>query len=164
MVNNNFLEWQQLCDYIKVVVMKYEPEQQLDNSMLASVQKVLTTFRMEKKGYGCKDFLHLLQSTECQNKIDFYRKTWHFESDLHELNTYLKCAKVQFEIILQKEKRKETQENQKIFVIPQCRDDTGLKDLLFMKCDFDERREGIVVASLVQAWCDGMIVIDGAEV
>ena len=81
------------------------------------------------------------------------------------MNTALSIAKNRYidSLILKKQRERivlNLQDSQK-FVIPQCKSDAGLKERLIEKCGNDEYKCNIIIASLIQAWCDGRIQIEG---
>ena len=159
--NQERLEFQRLCTYINDEIMHYSKGEPLPEQFVNSIRNAVSVLKLQSSGFTCIDFLMLLEKQK--EKIEYCCSNMSFKSELHRLNTILKiCKNSYIDSLIYREERQAAATQQR-YIIDCCQSDKGLKQKLKEKCGNDEHKCNVVIASLIQAWCNNQIKIVGIE-
>ena len=159
--NQERLEFQRLCTYINDEIMHYSKGEPLPEQFINSIRNAVAKLKLQKDGFTCIDLMMILKSQK--DRIDYCFSNMSFQSELHKLNVCLKICKDGFVDSLIYREERQAAATQQRYIIDCCQSDKGLKQKLKEKCDNDEHKCNIVIASLISAWCNNQIKINGIE-
>lgn len=155
-----------LLRYIKINILNYSFDDKLPQAMITSLNKTLTYCKEDNKDFTWSDLLHELYRDRVY--IDNYIHNHKFNNDTHLLNSVLVIVKNN--ILNQKNSRKAFAEDtmKRVPVIPcyDYMDDEAarLNSRFYTACGCDVNVQNKVRWSLVKAWLNGEIIVEGITI